>query len=239
MKEVVGLVKSIDEHINRPFSEVDQGFDYLPGQIIDYLSQTKDRVKVVDVGGGEEARAASYISKIYRNVDIVSVDLDTKRQIDRNNGIATVANAFDLNIRSESIDFVYSYWLFPYFFLPWRRHEARFRALNEISRVLKPDGIALIFFWLNPSLEGMKEACDIKAVSFKDFQFQDFSQDTVAFEYTLESLFIGKKLSHTTRLGVLEMIRSSKKTVSPFNLILKKFVNRLPGRSRGNFKDRF
>jgi len=152
---------------NRPFEEIDHTFSHLPSRAIAELKKIKPKeefIRILDVGGGREARAAGDIAAKYggqkdERVKVFSVDLTARKQ-NREGMRQIVGSALQLPIRDDSIDMAYSRMSLS---LIEEAEPEKFReALREVARVLQPGGV---FFLDKTYMEKLGSPPDLKTIS--------------------------------------------------------------------------
>lgn len=129
---------------NRPFQQVDDDIlDSLPSsEIAIRIGRDRVPVSVLDVGGGYLSLAARDLAELYgENVKVTNIDLLLAEDESYSGRVhAVLGDVTNMPIPSESQDVIYSSYALKYL----RGGERLLMALREISRVLKPGGIATL-----------------------------------------------------------------------------------------------
>ena len=130
---------------NRPFDEVDKETGYLIPKIIDRLLDRNPNKElwILDIAGGLNSQAAMDLGLKYpESVRVTNCDVLVNDKILAANVGSMYSNATDLRIPANSIDLVYSCYLFPN--LVDLSYSKQIKILDEIGRVLSPGGVAVV-----------------------------------------------------------------------------------------------
>jgi|GEM_PF-2546837 len=131
---------------NRSFGEIDHSFRGLLSGLIDKYIKTRlnSKIQILDVGGGTESNSAKGISRRYsEKVKVVNIDLLAEK-IENTDGINPLkADLFNLPFREDTFHLIYSRMVIPNFIDDDKKTKTLL-ALEEIIRVLKKGGVALI-----------------------------------------------------------------------------------------------
>lgn len=135
-------------------SRIDGFFNGLPSRLIRfYLSQGRfGETAVLDVGGGRDAKAAREIACLYPGVRVTSLDIVAVNE-KAGNFTSCKADICASNLPDKSFDLIYSHQVLPYL-----GFERRVRAIEEICRILKPGGSAVIDLADSLCVSGVLEA---------------------------------------------------------------------------------
>lgn len=128
----------------RPFERIDGYFGHLPSRLIEfYLTNSSAKhITVLDIGGGRDATAAREVAKQYPLAQVVNVDLVAISER-VGNFSSRRGTLFNLGLPDATVDIAYSHQVLPYLNEDggFMRHKA---AIDELFRVLKPGGVAII-----------------------------------------------------------------------------------------------
>lgn len=127
---------------DRDLADIDESFGYMLSQVLAHMIQTRrPPIDVLDIGGGTLSLAAREIAQSnpdttrVTNID-VAISTNSK---DMQNFHSLCEDACKMSIPDSNIDLVYSWEM-----MRGLNKNRRMQMLGEISRVLKPEGIALI-----------------------------------------------------------------------------------------------
>lgn len=133
---------------NRNFAPIDSFFIHGVSKSIQSLLSAKPdtKVQVLDLAGGTESRAVKDIKEQFGD-NVQAVNIDIAHNIQKGQGADRVqGDATRLPIADSSIDVIYSYEFLPFLMRFHSEHALQVKkVLSEITRVLKPGGIAFIY----------------------------------------------------------------------------------------------
>lgn len=152
---------------NRDFKEINHSFANLPARAIAKLKeerQTEEPIRILDLGGGIEAKAAGDIADKYggeqdERVQVFSLDM-TARKKEKGGLHQVVGNVLELPIGDSSIDMAYSRMSIS--LLEESDPTTLQKALEETARVLKPGGL---FFLDKTYTERLDRAPDLNILN--------------------------------------------------------------------------
>jgi len=132
---------------NRNFSDIDMYFSQGVSRAINELlaSRPNDQIQVLDLAGGTESKAIKDIEKKYAN-RVSSLNIDFAHDVEKGKGAQRVqGDVTHIPLADSSVDIVYSRQVLPFLarFEPEHYSQVK-KALSEVSRVLKPGGIAFL-----------------------------------------------------------------------------------------------
>ena len=146
-EDVCGYVYDGTKHVylvNRSSEDVKPRFYNKMIANIEELTQKMYRpIEILDIGGGCDSVLAREIASTYKDkVRVTNLDVVLNTNIEKTSNFKAIhGDVLKMNEFSDnSIDFAYSYKLFQWFIKEEKKH----RALNEVARVLKPGGMALL-----------------------------------------------------------------------------------------------
>lgn len=134
---------------NRDFKEINHSFSNLPSRAIAKLKEeknTEEPIRILDLGGGIEAKAAGDIAEKYggekdERIQVFSLDM-TARKKEQQGLHQVVGDVLQLPIKDSSIDMAYS--RMSIVLLEEIDPKILGKALEETARVLRPGGLLFI-----------------------------------------------------------------------------------------------
>ncbi|MEK7077026.1 MAG: class I SAM-dependent methyltransferase, partial [Patescibacteria group bacterium] len=133
----------------RSFKGINHSFAKLPSRAIERLREVRPKekpIRILDIGGGIEARAAGDIADKYhdeedKQVQVFSLDL-TARKKDKQGLHQIAGDALNLPLKDNSIDVAYSRMSIS--LLEESKPETLVQALKEAARTLRPGGVLFL-----------------------------------------------------------------------------------------------
>jgi len=127
---------------NRSFQQVDEILHKLPSEEIERrVASGRVPISVLDIGGGYNSRAAIDMSWTYwRDVSVTNLDIIHGGKTQRLEKVTRVlGDVSDIPLPDACFDVAYATYVLAY--LPGEKVEV---AISEVSRVLRPGGVAFL-----------------------------------------------------------------------------------------------
>lgn len=132
---------------NRAFENIDLYFNTAISSRIMELSNRHPgtQVKILDLAGGTESKSVKDISQKFGG-RVSAVNIDFAQNVAKGAGALRVqGNVMSIPAADASFDIIYSRQLLPFLLRFDRKHLSQVeKVLSEVSRVLKPGGIAFL-----------------------------------------------------------------------------------------------